>query len=122
MRTLKLLALCLCCTLVGLSIGLFVNTLTLYDAHSSALQDKTQYYQILTQTNPALASELSQSLKSVTLPYHLCQTRSLHQLLQTSGLDNPAVNGLLQSNYALYQLETELAKQEFCAGKEYSWL
>ena len=121
MRTLKLLALCLCCTLVGLSIGLFVNTLTLYDAHSSALQDKSQYYQLLSKASPELTDQLSQTLKAVVLPYHLCRTRSLHQMMQKAGLGHTSVNSLLQSNYALYQLETEQLQQEFCAGKEFSW-
>ncbi len=117
----KILALALSCTLFGFGIGLGLNTLTLYDAHISALQDKSQYYQLLSKASPELTKQLSHSLKTVTLPYHLCQTRSLHQMLQTVGLDNNAVNGLLQNNYTLYQLETEQLQQEFCAGKESNW-
>lgn len=109
------------CVFFGLSIGLAINTLTLYDAQASALQDKSQYYQLLSKASPELTDQLRQSLKAVILPYHLCQTRLLHHMLQKAGLENIAINGLLQSNYALYQLETEQLQQEFCAGKEFSW-
>lgn len=121
MKKVQLFTLCFSCILLGLGVGMAVNTLTVYDAHISALQDKSHYYQLLSEASPELTKQLSHSLKTVTLPYHLCQTRSLHQMLQTVGLDNNAVNGLLQNNYTLYQLETEQLQQEFCAGKESNW-
>ncbi len=121
MKKMPLYLLCVCCSLFGLALGLAVNTLTLYDAQSSALLDKSQYYQLLNNANPALTEQFNQSLKTVTLPYHLCQTRSLHQMLKTAGLHHNSVNELLQSNYALYQLETEQQQQAFCLGKEFNW-
>jgi|GEM_PF-5211027 len=121
MKKIQLFALCFSCTLLGLGVGLTVNMLTLYDAHTSALYDKSQDYQLLSKASPELTDQLSQSLKAVTLPYHLCRTRSLHQMMQKAGLGHTSVDGLLQSNYALYQLETEQLQQEFCAGKEFRW-
>ncbi len=121
MKKIQLFALCFSCTLLGLGVGLTVNILTLYDAHTSALYDKSQYYQLLSKASPELTDQLSQTLKAVILPYHLCRTRSLHQMMQKAGLGHTSVDGLLQSNYALYQLETEQLQQEFCAGKEFSW-